>query len=767
MNKRVSQRLCCVIALLFWGAYAIALMTGHHILANTFSPISAFLVGCSMIIFSRSLKKYGLTVVLGSLSVFFWVLGDIFFFINNDSPFGTPFTGYIAELLYKGTTIVMVVGLIAYVWTTFRNKAVIRLFSDAFLFSVSTILIATSVFTYFTKVSLKYTNFKLEHFVFTMFSMVIIILTMMIFVERGLNSLSWAGVIMIISLIMYGFLDIRYSLLDAEGISAISPELDIFFLLSLNLLGVAFACTTEEKLEAKDTSHQSGKIGVIIDLCIMAVGFVMHLYGIVNEGRFFTLLITTVAYLLLIRIIDANELSQQYLAEKEAEKELLESKMISQKEELQEVTEKLANISNLDLLTGLRNRRGWDLYCEELRRGGISGRIMMYSVDINYFKIINDTYGHAAGDAVLIEVGKRLASIEEDFIHSFRIAGDQFLVVVIDPNEEIRPDRFADFLIDLFDRSFDIESEYIKVTFSIGGAIYPKDTNNLEKLLSYAESARYTIKHTGSASSCTFFDNSIMPKIQRKKVLEQKLQVVNYDEQFELYYQPQVKAKSGELIGMEALLRWKEPEFGFVSPMEFIPIAEEMGIMLDMGNWITKQATRQIVQWNTTYHKNLVVGINVSPAQLRDIKFVDKFLDIMRASKVDTNWVDVEITESMALNGIMNNAEIISRIQNAGLTMSVDDFGTGYASFANMISFHFDRIKIAKELVDEIVENRNARVVVKAITGMAKDMGLHTIAEGVEDKEQLDVLVELGCEQIQGYYFDKPLPADTFEKRWL
>nr|MCR4675376.1 EAL domain-containing protein [Lachnospiraceae bacterium] len=221
------------------------------------------------------------------------------------------------------------------------------------------------------------------------------------------------------------------------------------------------------------------------------------------------------------------------------------------------------------------------------------------------------------------------------------------------------------------------------------------------------------------------------------------------------------------LIGMEALLRWKDEELGYVPPNEFIPIAERMGIMYSMGEWIIRQAFLQIKEWNTTYNSNLVMGINISPSQLEEEYFTDTFFGIMEGLEIDPKWIDIELTEKIALNGIVNSSDSITRLKRRGVRITVDDFGTGYETFANMINFSFNRVKIAKELVDNIIDNQNAKVIVQAIVNMVDGMNLDMIAEGVEEKEQLDILLEMGCKEVQGFYFGKPIPATAFEEFWL
>jgi diguanylate cyclase (GGDEF)-like protein len=479
------------------------------------------------------------------------------------------------------------------------------------------------------------------------------------------------------------------------------------------------------------------------------------------------LLITGMGYFLVSKTLQSYELNKELLAKQELENTFLQEQVTHQQEELASANEKLELATYLDSLTGLWNRVYWNIYYNDLISANPDVRLVLFSLDINFFKMINDTYGHAVGDKLLREFGKRIATFQTDDIRGFRIGGDQFMISCVDVDHGFNVVRFSDRLLETLSKPYIFDDKEIHVAANIGGAIYPDDTDDIEKLMNYAEFARNTLKHTSNVSSCIYYKDNFMPKLQRKFMIEQKLQEINYDTDLLLYYQPQVVTTTGEVIGIEALVRWKDPEWGILSPLEFIPVAEEMGIMSEMGEWISTQAMRQISIWNQAYNTDLMMGINVSPVQFQDEFFVETFLDLISASGVKPEWIDIEVTEGIALNRNAKNEDLIERLRENHVSVSVDDFGTGYASFHNMLSFHFDRIKIARDLIEELSESEDARVVVEAIVRMAKGMGLTAVAEGVETQEELDLLIGLGCEQCQGFFFGRPMPAADFEEYWL
>ena len=586
--------------------------------------------------------------------------------------------------------------------------------------------------------------------------MFIIVFFLVIIANRAKRQVSFYGLMVLSSFLLYGVLDIRYMMMDAVGLDASSLCADALFLLSIILLGFAYSTTSLYKLiykTEKDMVKRSNTAGNVMAAIALIVGLLLCISGNMPLSRWFLLLIVAMAYFLMTKTIQLNELNE---------------KLIEQKEnELSEVTEKLNNVSLLDMQTGLKNRRAWDRFGEDYVINNRDRRLILYSIDANFFKVINNTYGAKAADKVLLEIGRRLLEIEDVGITTYRIDGDQFMVACEDVMGDVNAARFADYLMDVLDRPYDVGDKIIRVSFSIGAAIYPDDIDEFDKLLSSVEIVRNTVNLRGNKSTCAFFDSNIVPRLQRNQVIESKLSDMDYDSILRLYYQPQISTTNGEVIGMEALLRWEDPDYGYISPSEFVPIAETMGVMPAMGRWVAKEAFKQIAEWNEKYDGKYVIGINVSPAQLQEEKFITDFIEDMKALKVKPEWIDVELTEGIALNGIVNITDIIDKLKNQGLSVSVDDFGTGYAAFANMINFRFNRLKIAKELIDQIVINNNARVIVASIIEMAKGLKLDVIAEGVEEKSQADMLTEMGCTQIQGFYYGKAIPAKDFEEQWL
>lgn len=764
---RKTTLIASVICLLGNG---LCTLLGLYQAADMFSPLCGLFAFVTILSVGLVFRKFRAPIFCFSGGVFFWMLGDMFFYFCMHVAPQLRWLWDAYEYMYRITSFFYAAGLILFVWREYQNQDILRLLVNAFLYSVGTYIIISAMFESYLGRRLNILLLTPKAILYILISNFIIVLTLMVMAERGFHHLSLFRVFMGLSLLVYGVLDCRFTYLQAANWDPSSKVIRFIFLVTVVMLAIALSSTSLARylLEGRRViTKKESYFGETIAVIMTLFGFFLMLKSDMSHEHFFILLVATMAYFLLSKTLQANSLTKELLAREEAEKRLLQQQVSEQIEELTTVNEKLETASYLDTLTGLKNRTYWNLYQAQLISTYPDLRMILFSLDINFFKLINDTYGHAAGDHILKEYGRRLSTLQNEDIQAFRIGGDQFMICCVEKDEEFNVVRFSDLLLEVLEKPFEWDGREIHVTSSIGGAVYPDDSKNIEKLMNFAEFARNSVKHTGNISSCTFYREDFMPKVQRKYLLEQKLQEVDYDTDFELYYQPQVDALSGQLIGMEALVRWHEAELGIISPTEFIPIAEEIGIMPHMGEWIIAESMHQIVSWNQTFQMDLVMGINVSPAQLRDDFFAENFINMMQEIGAKPEWIDIEITEGIALNGNKHNGELIDQLKRANLTFSVDDFGTGYASFTNMINFQFDRIKIAKELVERLVESANARVVVEAITGMARGMNLRTIAEGVETKEQLDVLVSLGCEQIQGFYFGKPLSAEEFEETWM
>lgn len=521
---------------------------------------------------------------------------------------------------------------------------------------------------------------------------------------------------------------------------------------------------SEIKFSLPENIGKNSRIRILLLTPILLI-----LVGSIKLNFIVLLLIILVTHQMLTIYVQ-NAINNEYMLKQEKTlNDTLEAKIAKRTEQLTKLNDELERISREDSITGLNNRR---YFIDKLDKmlGYAEGKhsVVLLYMDLDRFKAINDSFGHDMGDRVLVEIANRLKSVITDSMLLARLGGDEFVIAMEGKLEKSMVLIMAEDIINLCNKPIIIEPYQFRVMLSLGISIYPKEAIERNILMKNAEIAMYYAKSENS-KHYSFYDSLVSEKIQLNHEIELLLRKADYDKEFQLYFQPQFSIPNEELVGAEALLRWKVPGKGFVSPGEFIPIAEECGAIVDIGYWVINKALDQIFYWNTKYDKQLRIGINISPKQVDSINFLDNFQCLIKEKKVNPKWLDVEITESSAMKSEIAMEELFNVLASMGVLISIDDFGTGYSSLSMIKRFDIDRIKIAKELVDGICDNNSNcdGQIIKAIIMMTKAMGLKTIAEGVEKQEQLDKLIELGCEEIQGYIFDRPIPASEFEDKYL
>lgn len=426
--------------------------------------------------------------------------------------------------------------------------------------------------------------------------------------------------------------------------------------------------------------------------------------------------------------------------------------------------ERIHWLAHFDALTTLPNRtllRDRTEHAIKLARRNNSKVAFLY-FDLDHFKNINDTLGHSVGDKLLSEVASRvLARLREEDTAS-RQGGDEFLVML--PNTDASgAANVAQDLLNTINRAYHIENFDLTITASIGITIYPDDGDHFEILSKSADIAMYKAKQLGRNNYC-FYTAELESMTARTLKLESDMQYALKDEQFEIYYQPQVSLVDGSIVGVEALLRWHHPEFGMVSPADFIPIAENSGQILQIGEWVTHSAMQQLRQWINSGIAPIKVAINLSVRQLRQPDLIEKLGDMLKASDLDPQLVELEITESMLMDSQEEVIKTLHQISELGFQIAIDDFGTGYSSLSYLKRMPVDYLKIDQSFIKDMLENPDDAIIARTIITLGHSLGLNIIAEGVETGKQLDFLRAHHCDEIQGYLFSKPLPVNEISQ---
>jgi diguanylate cyclase (GGDEF)-like protein/PAS domain S-box-containing protein len=418
-----------------------------------------------------------------------------------------------------------------------------------------------------------------------------------------------------------------------------------------------------------------------------------------------------------------------------------------------------------DMITGLPNRNYFmDKFKEILRSNSLTNKsCALIFLDVDEFKKINDTLGHDNGDNLLKEfAGKLKTSITLDSIAA-RFGGDEFLVLIPEFNSMKDLENICSNVLRIFKEPFILNGLPNYVTSSMGVVIAPMDGDDTELLLKNADTAMYRAKEQGKNQYC-FFNYSMSKDLAKKISIENNLRNALENNEFQLYYQPQINLSNGKIEGMEALIRWKNNELGFVSPNEFIHIAEKNGLIVPIGNWVIKTACAQNKNWLEKGFKYNSIAINVSCVQFVRQDFIDIIKDVLSKESLPSSCIDIEITESLLIDFTEDNINKLKDLKSMGVKVSLDDFGTGYSSLNYLRKLPINKLKIDKSFIQDICEKEEQRIIVDVIINLSHRLGYEVIAEGVETKEELDLLNDMGCDIAQGYYFGKPVSAEEMEQ---
>ena len=429
---------------------------------------------------------------------------------------------------------------------------------------------------------------------------------------------------------------------------------------------------------------------------------------------------------------------------------------------LKESQDKLYRQAYYDSLTNLPNRLFFKKYLKDEVKDCENSICVMF-MDLNRFKTINDTMGHDIGDKLLVLVSERLKSLQDEKHHIFRLGGDEFVIVSkVNGIEEIKNDGIK--TLETFKEKFILDDKFsVKITASIGASIYPQDGTDINKIIKYADIAMYESKCNGGNLLCLFND-ALKREFYEKATIEKEIKNAIENNELYLEYQPQVSSKDGKIIGLEALIRWRNDRLGIVSPDKFIPIAEESEVILEIDKWVISEVCKVSRILQDEGYNNVTISANVSAKHFVNDDIVDLVLDCIDKNNVDPKLLKIEITESSLIKNVSTVKQILARFKEIGIRTSMDDFGKGYSSLNILTSLTIDEVKIDMELIKNILYNNKKKKIVNLIVELAHDLNLSVVAEGIEIEEEKLFLEKMGCDYFQGYYFSKPIGLDKVKK---
>jgi diguanylate cyclase (GGDEF)-like protein/PAS domain S-box-containing protein len=447
---------------------------------------------------------------------------------------------------------------------------------------------------------------------------------------------------------------------------------------------------------------------------------------------------------------------------------------------VQDITERekaesqIRMLAYFDALTGLPNRERFKEQAERAMRAAqrVGTKMALIYVDLDNFKRINDTLGHTAGDTVLRGVAKELTNIvrgtdivakvdSETSVSSSlaRLGGDEFTIMLTGLTRPESAARVAKRIMQALSRPMKIDDREYVVTGSMGIAVYPDDGADVDLLLRNADIAMYAAKEEGR-NNYRFFSEDMNARMLERLAIESDLRKALERDELLLHYQPQVESRTGKVVAFEALVRWDHPEKGMIPPFGFINIAEETGLIIPLGEWVLLAACEQAKNWHRAGFPELRISVNIASQQLTDSDLVETVESVLKSTGLVGTHLELELTESSLMSHVETTTQMLRDLKDIGLSLAVDDFGTGYSSMNYLKRFPLDALKIDRSFVRDLTVDANDAAIAKAVIALAKALDLSTVAEGVEEEEQLTFLRTLGCDLIQGYYFGRPMPAD-------
>ena len=456
---------------------------------------------------------------------------------------------------------------------------------------------------------------------------------------------------------------------------------------------------------------------------------------------------------------------------KDKEMRLLERTIDLNSQELNEANkllrkqnEEIFQLASMDVLTGLPNRHIFNSKMDEVLKRSMrhNRKFAVMFIDLDRFKVINDSLGHHIGDLLLKNVAIRLTSCIRRTDTVARLGGDEFTILFDEIRDINDTKNIAHKILKELSKPFVLEGHELMITGSIGVSAYPSDGCNVVELFKNADTAMYQAKAIGR-NNFVLYHSTMGEKAAAHMELDSKLRKALDRDEFVLHYQPQMDIATGNLCGLEALLRWNSPDLGLVPPIDFIPLAEETGLILPIGEWVLQSACSQNKVWQQSGLKKIRIAINVSYRQLHNSDFISSIDSALKMFDLEPECLEIELTESSVMQNPDISMNVLRRINAKGIYLSIDDFGTGYSSLSTLRKFTINKLKIDKSFIQDIENNPDAQAIIGAIIAMSHSLNLDVIAEGVETQAQLKFLKEKKCNQIQGYLISKPKPAGEIE----
>jgi diguanylate cyclase (GGDEF)-like protein len=761
--KRIGLMLLAAIYFL----YAFAVITVNNVIGDLLSPVLTLVALCFVcygFVIKEKSRIFKLCGVFYSLSLFFWFLLDFIWGLSTLVFHVNPENNLFVIYGYSATNLFLFLSLIISGYMEIRKLNKIQVILDTLIISIC-ITVFLWVFIFNRDVSKANTITSDYIFMFTSIIDIIILgwTSVWYFSTRTNKSAlfvkisAFGGLLFVISDLIYNY-QYFYASYQPNSLLDGGYMLGFTFMAASGYVKSREICKEEDIRKNKKVFFQLSKEVLIITMPVLIFIFKK------DQSDYIIILVISI----LLYYVLSNYTQKIILQEKLLLSE--RNHVIELEEKVEERTKEIVRIMNTDIVTGLYNRRYFEDYINKAYRLiEVNEFISLLYIDINKYTSIKSLYGKFISEELLKDVGEKINNLILKLDHSALFASYGEDVFVLTMKGEHMPEQaysISEEIISQCTGRYNVEEKDIFITLNIGLSCYPLDTFNHEDLIKNAESAMIYARKMGSNKAYQFNEN-IGEYVYNRNNIEVELKKVNFNKDFSLYYQPQVACDNGEIIGAEALLRWQKKNGMFIPPKEFIPITEESGQIIPLGYWIIENAARQLAEWREFSSKEIRMAVNVSAKQLREKEFVQRLKDTLIKYHIPPELFEIEITENIQLEGNTDVFSNLNDIKDFGVSIAIDDFGTGYSSLFYLKNIPINRIKIAKELVDNIENDLYSHSIIRMLIEIAKSKDIKVIAEGVEFKEQWECLKDLNCNEIQGYYFAKPITGEELQGKWL
>lgn len=765
---RKVRRICDIILIL---GYLIATIVKSDFWGNLLSPVitfEAFFIVLRAFYYKEQRKNIRLLGLLLSLSLLVWAVTDVLWAVCDMILHINPEKVDIITFGYAFTNLFLVISLTIYGISVFRKWNIMQVLLDSV---VMTYFVIDLIWIVFLNQNIRNILILRSDWLTTasIISDILIIIWIFIWymsVRDGKIPLFLR--IMAAGILLYSISDLTYFYQYMYSSYEPNSIIDAFYEASFVVMGIsALHRLNKTEVTTGTVLFNIGQKGK--GYALLLAPLLLFLFKGVDVTNLLKFVLVILIYQILSIYIQNNIQKESMLLKEQEHNHELELKVKERTEELEEKNRVLQHLLDQDFVTGLKNRRYLLVYLENAITNLKAGNtIVLLYIDVNRIKMISTMFGKYNSDMILYEIAEKLKPLEKQAESGVLTSyGDEtFVFAASGPYNYGHGHDFAREAVKLAGDFYTIDDYQLRITFNIGISLFPSDSSTVEELLRHADLAMSQARGRGF-NLANEFDESLSNAVYHRNKIEIMLKNINMNKELLIYYQPQFKAVNKELIGFEALLRWVTPDGTMIPPIEFIPIAEETGYILPIGEWVMIMALKQLTKWNSTLKKKVMVGINVSIRQLATQHFLERLKEEVEKLQINPEWIDLEITESLKPEEYPEILNMLEDARKAGVKISIDDFGTGYSSLSYLKNLPVDRLKLAKELVDNIHTDEFVYELVKAIISLSKIKGIKVIAEGVETKEQWEVLNELECDEVQGYYFGRPQPAEVIEETFF